>query len=205
MPNVLLMQRLTQPTVVEQRDATSSQEASLHSQRSQGHLAVPETVHSPESSSSAPSSQHTQDGSASSRPSARSHVRDASSAQSSSGESGNEVGVLRSPPLSAIMGSFGSMQASRQPSRTSARLSALPPPPGYVTSSSSRVPLLGGTMGSSRSTNTDTNSSVTTAVTDPISGAILHFPSLPFVRGDMPQTIRRVERQHDDDNSEPHW
>ena len=197
-----------QPPVMQQSNPAASQQGSLHSIPS--HLRVPS---SRSGSDSAPSSQHSQGGSASSRPSQRSHLRDASSAltmSEESEESRHDVPPLRSPPLSAVVGSFGSMQASRsasvqrlsqqltqpqQPRRHSQpppaqqappqpplpqRFSAQGPPPAYVPPLSARAPLLGGTISSATS---DTHSSVTTAMTDPITGAIMHFPSLPYGRG----------------------
>ena len=80
-------------------------------------------------------------------------------------------------------------------------------PPSYVSPASSRAPLLGGTVTSATSTNTGTNSSVTTALTDPITGAVMHFPSLPWSRGTEPPTLRRVESQGfgDEHDQEEHW
>lgn len=85
-------------------------------------------------------------------------------------------------------------------------------PPGYITPASSRAPLLGGTVTSATSTNTGTNSSVTTALTDPITGTVMHFPSLPWSRATEPQTMRGGGSQgfggasdHESHSEEEHW
>lgn len=179
----------------------SSEYPSVHSLHS--HLR-PRTSRS--GSQSAPSSGHSQGGSASSRPSGRSQmlsVRSEPSYGSISEERVDEVGELLSPPLSAVMGSFGSSQQSHPPS-TQAPATAAQTTQTYVTPASSRVPLLGGTITSSTTTATDTNSSVTTALTDPITGALMHLPSLPWVSGR--QTLRRIDSwQEPSSEDEEHW
>lgn len=202
---------LCQPTVVEQQDPMNSQHPSLHSIHS--HLR-PQGSRS--GTESAPSSGHSQGGSASSRPSVQSHLREptGSSGQSlsiiSSEESRNE-GVVRSPPLSAVRGSMATMQSTRPLSVIARRASQQQQqqqqgPPPYITPASSRAPLLGGTVNSATSTGTNTNSSVTTALTDPITGAVLHFPSLPWSRGTEDPTGRRLEPYDDEGrNQEDHW
>lgn len=169
----------------------------MHSLRS--HLR-PEGDRSGSHSHSDPSS-HSQGGSHSSRPSAHSQfasVRsDPSYGSLSEDDRPDEVGELRSPPLSAVLGSFG----SSRPSSTQ----AVPPRSGdaYVTPASSRAPLLGGTVTSTTTTGTNTNSSVTTALTDPITGAIMHFPSLPWARGQEPS--RRHDSWHETHDDDDHW
>lgn len=195
--------------IVQQGDPTPSQHASLQSLPS--HLRATPSL---SATNSAPSSQHSQDGSASSRPSQRSHLRDASSAitfSDGSEESRHDAPPFRSPPLSAVFDSFGSIQSARHSlaRRSSQRLShselhqqgsdapqlavseptsvhqlsAQAPPPAYAARQSSRAPLLG-TVSSATS---DSHSSVTTAMTDPITGVVMHFPSLPYMRA-SPQT-----------------
>ncbi|KAI0346305.1 hypothetical protein BDW22DRAFT_1405201 [Trametopsis cervina] len=188
-----------QPAVIEPFAAFNSQHPSVHSLHS--HLR-PEGDHS--GSHSDPTSNHSQGGSHSSRPSGHSQLlsvgSDPSYGSRSEEGSSDEVGALRSPPLSAVRGSFGS---SRPPSRQGAR-SASRSNDAYITPASSRAPLLGGTVTSSTTTGTNTNSSVTTALTDPITGAVLHFPSLPWGRGQ--ETVRRVESWHDThDNDDDPW
>ncbi|EKM57888.1 uncharacterized protein PHACADRAFT_251785 [Phanerochaete carnosa HHB-10118-sp] len=195
-----------QPPAVQQADPATSHHASLHSLPS--HLRVPS---SRSATDSAPSSQHSQGGSASSRPSQRSQLRDVSTFSEESEESRHDVPPLRSPPLSAVRGSFASMQGasrrvstrrlSQQPSQHLAAdppsLQALPvqgPPPAYM------APLLG-TINSATS---DTHSSVTTAMTDPITGAIMHFPSLPYARGQQTDA-RRESRSEESGTEEEHW
>lgn len=96
-----------------------------------------------------------------------------------------------------MFGSFTAAQAAAPPQAAAAQ-------PPYVTPHSSRAPLLGGTVTSTR---TDTNSSVTTALTDPISGAVMHFPALPYRSGAEAATVRRVESWHDNEHNEhdDHW
>ena len=172
----------------------SSQHPSLHSLRS--HLR-PEGDRS--GSRSDPSSNHSQGGSHSSRPSAHSQFASVRSDPSygSLSEEGqpDEVGELISPPLSAVLGSFGS---SRHSSTQAPRSGD-----AYVTPASSRAPLLGGTVTSSTTTGTNTNSSVTTALTDPITGAIMHFPSLPWARGQDP--VRQHDSWHETHDEDDGW
>lgn len=57
-------------------------------------------------------------------------------------------------------------------------------------------------MTSATTTGTDTNSSVTTALTDPITGAVLHFPSLPWASG---SDSRRRSEGWQDTNRDDSW
>lgn len=145
-------------------------------------------------------------------------------------ESRHDVPPLRSPPLSAVIGSFGSMQSARlasqrhsqqlsqsqtpqrrsQLSQVSASapeptlpqpISAQGPPPAYVTPASSRAPLLG-TVSSATS---DAHSSVTTAMTDPITGAVMHFPSLPYMRGQPPARGQHESYGRESGSDGEHW
>lgn len=185
--------------VVQQAQASTSEHPSVHSVQS--HLR-PDASRS--ASHSAPSSGHSYGGSASSRPSAHSQevsVRSDLSYSSASEEArSEELGELGSPPLSAVMGSFGSAQRS---SRSPSSLAQPQSPNVYITPASSRAPLLGGTVTSQTTTGTDTNSSVTTALTDPITGAVMHFPSLPWAGGR--ETVRRVESWHNSNDEEERW
>jgi hypothetical protein len=146
-------------------------------------------------SHSDPSSYHSNGGSHSSRPSSHSQILSVRSEPSLEGRP-DELGELRSPPLSAVRGTFGS---SRPPSTQGAAR----PIDTYITPNSSRAPLLGGTVTSNTTTGTNTNSSVTTALTDPITGAIMHFPSLPWSRGHDP--ARRADSLDDTHDDHDHW
>jgi len=190
------------PMVINPPISPMSEQGSLHSMRS--HLS-PYASRSAIGSAPA-SSHHTQSGSGSSRPSAHSHARTASSslAHSSSVSSFENRGARRaatgnivSPPLSAVFGGRtrspldDTRAISPPPMSPRSRRALFPPPIGQDTSpTSSRTPLLAshhdGTV------NSLTNSSVTTAMTDPITGTVMHFPSMPW-RG-VP------EREHD-----PRW
>ncbi|TCD61168.1 hypothetical protein EIP91_008830 [Steccherinum ochraceum] len=171
----------------------TSEQGSLHSMRS--HLSP---YASRSAIGSAPAStQHTLSGSGSSRPSAHSHAHTGSSslAHSSSissfehrGAMRAAAGDLRSPPLSAVFGgrtrspTNGSRAGSPvAPLSPNARRAFFPAPSGHDASpTSSRTPLLvnDGTV------NSQTNSSVTTALTDPITGTRTHLPSMPWQGGE---------------------
>ncbi|KAI8969865.1 hypothetical protein BD414DRAFT_253660 [Trametes punicea] len=187
------------PTVVQPRDALHSERGSLHSMRS--HLS-PHSSMSPAGSAPA-SSRHTLNGSSSSRPSASSHSRGltissgGSLAHSSSISSEDrrrrraEVGEVASPPLSAVFSGRGFPGSPPPPAHTHGEdISAFPPAysgegalplrirplsatvTGTVTSSGT-----GGTIGTDDSL---TDESVTTTQTDPITGAVMHLPRLPW-------------------------
>ncbi|KAI0688216.1 hypothetical protein BC835DRAFT_1419328 [Cytidiella melzeri] len=175
------------PAMVQSLSAMSSQHPSVHSLRS--HLR-PEGDRS--GSQSDPSTDRSHGGSHSSRPSGHSQMISVRSDPSFSEEGRpDEIGELRSPPLSAVLGSFGS---SRPPS-SQAPLAAGRPSDTYITPASSRAPLLGGTITSSTTTDTNTNSSATTALTDPITGGTMYLPSLSWVRGQDP--VQRPDSWHD--------
>lgn len=163
----------------------SSQHPSVYTMRS--HLR-PRGSRSPLSRSpvhsAAPSSgsEQTHTGSVSSRPSTHSPLRSMSSAQSlaiSSDErrEGSDELYPISPPLSAVMGSMSSGGGTRPPSYQVPIV--MPPVPEVITPTS---PPLSGTVTTTGSSGTGTNSSVTTAATDPVTGAVLHFPPVPWRR-----------------------
>ncbi|KAI9056801.1 hypothetical protein FKP32DRAFT_1584954 [Trametes sanguinea] len=187
------------PTVVQPRDALHSERGSLHSMRS--HLS-PHSSMSPAGSAPA-SSRHTLTGSGSSRPTASSHSRGltassgGSLAHSSSISSEDrrrrrgDVGEIASPPLSAVWPGRGFPSSPPPPAHTHGEDAAAYPPAypaegplpagmrsfpatvtGTMTSSGTR-----GTTGTDESL---TDESVTTTQTDPITGAVMHFPRLPW-------------------------
>lgn len=205
----------------------NSEEGSLHS-----HPARLSPYPSRSAMGSVPTSHHTQTGSNSSRPSARSaghssggHSLGATSSVSSYGhlmasrrvgEIGELIPTVASPPLSAVLSrpSASSLGHEQQPpatpqqthnddnsSSTSSNPFILPPIPRHtslfplaesdVSPSSSNMPLLGGVSGGLNteggtvaSRDTNTNSSVTTTATDPITGARMHFPGMPWRTGE---------------------
>ncbi|KAK7678567.1 hypothetical protein QCA50_018439 [Cerrena zonata] len=182
------------PVVIHQ-PSHISEEASLHSMRS--HL-DPYSSHSP--SGSAPASHHTLTASGSSRPSGSSHSHDRTMSSNRSLAHSSSVSEfdrrrasevadvgLSSPPLSAVFGgrsgrgSMGSPPYTR-PGSPSSPVRGTFPPINELSASSSRTPLLtnDGTITSSRTNDTNTNSSMTTALTDPITGVRMHFPSVPW-------------------------
>ncbi|KAI0077296.1 hypothetical protein K474DRAFT_1106932 [Panus rudis PR-1116 ss-1] len=186
-----------QPVIIQNQPSKSSEEASLHSMRS--HLS-PYASRSPVGS--APASRHTLTGSGSSRPSAHSHNRSGTGTSGSLAHSVSvssferrprrraDLGEVSSPPLSAVYHRQSHTQSS-PPSPLSPRFppAIIPDLSATASPSSSSKPLLsgdgerGGTVGSSSTARTEatgTNSSVTTALTDPITGAVMHFPSLPW-------------------------
>lgn len=145
-------------------------------------------------SGSAPaSSHHTLAGSNSSRPSERSYGRTPSSgvslAHSGSISSDDrrrrrrgETGEVSSPPLSAVFNRphpegtppppFGASGTTPLPVISSS-------PPGYSSSLPSEGVVVSGTVTSS-GTRDSSASYATTAMTDPISGTVLHLPRLPL-------------------------
>ncbi|EED79997.1 predicted protein [Postia placenta Mad-698-R] len=181
----------TQPEVVHPRAALNSEQGSLHSMRS--HL----SPHSPlNTSGSAPASSLHTHHSSSSRPSMHSQGLTGSSGGSLAHSNSiseddrrprrrGAVGEVSSPALSAVFSREGPWE------RPTSHLAARPMTPIRQSPSSSAgdVPnfatpaTVTGTVTSSGTTRTDdtnTNSSVTTALTDPVTGAVLHFPALPW-------------------------
>lgn len=179
------------PTVVH-RDALDSEEGSLHSMRS--HL----SPHSPQNASgSAPaSSRHTLVGSNSSRPSERSYGRTPSSGMSLGHSSSissddrrrrrrGEPGEVISPPLSAVFNRVNPEGTPPPPfgaSGTTPLPVISPSPPGYSSSLPSEGVTVTGTVTSSGTRDSGV-SHATTAVTDPISGTVIHLPRLPWHSG----------------------
>lgn len=162
----------------------------------------PYASHSP--AGSAPASHHTLTASgSSSRPSHSSHSHDRTTSSNRSlahstsvsefdrraSHRVSDVGEvgLASPPLSAVFGgrsgrgSMGSPPYTR-PGSPSSPLRGTFPPINELSESSSRTPLLNNddTLNSSRTNGTNTNSSMTTELTDPITGVRMHFPSVPW-------------------------
>ncbi|CDO78044.1 hypothetical protein BN946_scf184724.g8 [Trametes cinnabarina] len=187
------------PTVVQPLDALRSERGSLHSMRS--HLS-PHSSMSPAGSAPA-SSRHTLTGSGSSRPSASTHSRGltassgGSLAHSSSISSEDrrrrrgEVGEVASPPLSAVFPGRGFPSSPPPPAHTHGEyISGFPPaypgegpPPMGMRSSPATVTGTMTSSGTRGTTGTDeslTDESVTTTQTDPITGAVMHFPRLPW-------------------------
>lgn len=179
------------PVVVHPRAALNSEQGSLHSMRS--HL----SPHSPlNMSGSAPASSLHTHHSSSSRPSMHSQGLTGSSGGSLAHSNSiseddrrprrrGTVGEVSSPALSAVFSREGPWE------RPTSHLAARPMTPIRQSPSSSAgdVPnfampaTVTGTVTSSGTTRTDdtnTNSSVTTALTDPVTGAVLHFPALPW-------------------------
>lgn len=178
--------------VVQPRDTLRSIRGSLHSMRS--HLS-PHASRSP--SGSAPASQHTMSasGSSSSRPSASSHSRGptgssgggVSLVHSSSishddhrpGRRRAEVGEIASPPLSAVHASFPRGAGSPPPPPLHGDDTVLPLPAPALHAHPSTT----GTVTSSGSRETVDDLSVTTTQTDPLTGAVVHLPRLPWRSG----------------------
>ena len=170
----------------------TSEIGSLHSMRS--HLS-PYASRSPVGS--APASSHQLSGSGSSRPSAHSHARtnsgslahssSISSMEQQSGARRAATGNLVSPPLSAVFPRARSPaddNRATSPAMSPRTRRSLFPPPGAhdVSPTSSRTPLLtaDGTV------NSQTNSSITTTMTDPVTGAVMHLPGMPWRTGTDP-------------------
>ncbi|CCM04677.1 uncharacterized protein FIBRA_06863 [Fibroporia radiculosa] len=181
------------PMVVHPRDALNSEQGSLHSMRS--HLS-PRSGLSPAGSAPA-SSRHTMH-SSSSRPSMHSQGLTGSSGMSlthSSSLSDDDrrprrhagVGEVGSPPVSAVFSREGPWESRpRSPLAHAPGMPHLPPIRQSPSSSNAEIPppyIASGTLTSvvtTRTEDTHTNSSVTTTLTDPITGAVLHFPALPW-------------------------
>ncbi|GBE88432.1 predicted protein [Sparassis crispa] len=197
------------PVVVHARDAQNSEQGSLYSMRS--HLS-PRSRLSP--SGSAPASSlhtvsHSGSGS-SSRPTFHSQGRAAGSGVSlshSNSVSSDErrphrraaAGEVGSPPLSAVWPGRNYVAQNHPPILPQG---PTPPPLAYPSPLFGR-PAVSDTVtssGTSRTTRTeDTNtSSVTTAMTDPITGAVIHSVRLPWRGGDSAWR----DSAHEDD---PGW
>lgn len=167
-----------QPAVVHARDTTQSEHASLASGRS--HLS-PHVLQS--SGSTAPSYHSSSSKSHSQGPSGSTGSRSASHAGSITERSRLEqVSEVGSPPLSAVFSKEGAwtrptsrpMSPIRQSPSSSADGELTFPAPLATTA---------GTVTSTATARTDdsgAHASVTTSGTDPVSGAILHFPALPY-------------------------
>lgn len=189
--------------VVQPQDALRSERGSLHSTRS--HLS-PHSSRSPSGSAPA-SSRHTGSASSSTRPTASSHSRGitassgVSLAHSNSvsfddhrpGRHRAEVGEVATPPLSAVFGAFPR-------GATSPLVHAyahgddvvLPAAPAYPSGAPSPISMpspvaVSGTVTSTATRGTAdeslTDVSVTTTQTDPITGAVVHLPRLPWRSG----------------------
>ncbi|RPD54342.1 hypothetical protein L226DRAFT_575732 [Lentinus tigrinus ALCF2SS1-7] len=191
------------PMVVQPQDVLQSERGSLHSTRS--HLS-PHSSRSPSGSAPA-SSRHTGSGSSSSRPTASSHSRGitmssgASLAHSNSvsfddhrpGRHRAEAGEIASPPLSAVFGAFPRGAASPPPPVHGHGDDVVhPAAPAYHSSAPSPIPMpspvaVSGTVTSTATRGTAdeslTDLSVTTTQTDPITGAVVHLPRLPWRSG----------------------
>lgn len=193
------------PMVVQPSDALRSERGSLHSMRS--HLS-PYSSRSP-SGSAAASMRHTpfSSSSSSSRPSHSSHSRGPTGGSGGSlvhshsisfddlrpSRRRGDVGEVASPPLSAVHSTFPVGAGSPPPphgddyvlpvasasSATALRPIPMPARPGPVAVS--------GTMTSSATRDTAdeslTDLSVTTTQTDPITGAVVHLPRMPWRSG----------------------
>ncbi|KAH9847556.1 hypothetical protein C2E23DRAFT_496989 [Lenzites betulinus] len=197
------------PMVVQPRDSLQSERGSLHSMRS--HLS-PHSSTNPAGSAPA-STRHTLTSSGSSRPTASSHSHSRGPTGSSGGSLTHsssissddrrrrraEVGEVMPPPLSAFGGRFPSIPP---PPALTHGDNILELPPAYY----AEGPLpLGGRSLSATVTGTVTSTgtrgtqdslsdeSVTTTQTDPITGAAMHLPRLPW-RGaqDQPWMDRRM-------------
>ncbi|OBZ72596.1 hypothetical protein A0H81_07439 [Grifola frondosa] len=181
------------PMVTQPQDALHSERGSLHSVRS--HLS-PRSPLSPAGSAPA-SSLHTFSGSGSS---GHSHAHAGGSSgyslsHSSSISSGDrrrrrgDVGEVGSPPLSAVF-RRGSPLDDHITTAYVERVDVLPSAPMHPSVApnlvSSNVATVSGTITSSGTERTlatadsRTNSSVTTELTDPITGTVMHFPRLPW-------------------------
>ncbi|KAH9902485.1 hypothetical protein C8Q73DRAFT_7206 [Cubamyces lactineus] len=182
------------PMVVQPRDALQSERGSLHSMRS--HLSPYSSI-SPTGSAPA-SSRHTMTGSNSSRPSASSHSR------GPTGSSGGslvhspsiseedrrrrraDVGEVASPPLSAVFPGRGFPSSPPPPAHTHGD-DAFGLPPAYP--AEAPLPMA---MRSLPATVTGTVTS-----TDPITGAVMHFPRLPW-RAGQDDRVWTEGRVHED-------
>ncbi|TFK91263.1 hypothetical protein K466DRAFT_563033 [Polyporus arcularius HHB13444] len=191
------------PMVVQPQDVLRSERGSLHSTRS--HLS-PYSSRSPSGSAPA-SSRHVGSGSSSSRPTASSHSRGVTTSSGGSlahsnsvsfddhrpGRHRAEVGEVASPPLSAVFGAFPRGAASPPPlGHGHGDDVILPAAPAYPSGAPSPIPVpgpvaLSGTMTSTATRGTGdeslTDLSVTTTQTDPITGAQVHLPRLPWRSG----------------------
>ncbi|KAI0749953.1 hypothetical protein C8Q80DRAFT_656064 [Daedaleopsis nitida] len=199
------------PMVVQPRDTLRSIRGSLHSMRS--HLSPYSSRSPSGSAPASSQHTMSGSGSSSSRPSASSHSRGptgssggVSLVHSNSisyddhrpGRRRAEVGEIASPPLSAVHSSFPRGAGSPPPPLATHGHGddvVLPIPPAYPASAPVPVPLparpgavaVSGTITSSGSRETAdeslTDLSVTTTQTDPITGAVVHFPRLPWRSG----------------------
>ncbi|KAI0833776.1 hypothetical protein BC628DRAFT_1307991 [Trametes gibbosa] len=197
------------PLVVQPRDTLQSERGSLHSMRS--HLS-PHSSMSPAGSAPA-SARHAVTSSGSSRPTASSNSHSRGPTGSSGGSLTHsssissddrrrrraEVGEVMRPPLSAFGAGFPSIPPP--PAHTHGEDILELPPAYYVEGSSplegrSIPPTITGTMTSTGTRDTQdslSDESVTTTQTDPITGAVMRFPRLPW-RGaqDQPWVDRRM-------------
>lgn len=188
------------------RDALQSERGSLASGRS--HL----SPHVVQSSGSTAASLHTRHSSSS-----KSHSQGPSGSSGSRSRSVSRVGSVvdrrldqvsevNSPPLSAVFSRDGvwsrptsppgvrPMSPIRQSPASSAEGAPTLPDPHSATPTN-----VAGTVTStttSRTEDSDTHASVTTSGTDPVSGAVLHFPALPSHRPDEQGWVDA--RRHDD-------
>ncbi|EMD33323.1 hypothetical protein CERSUDRAFT_117943 [Gelatoporia subvermispora B] len=187
------------PMIVQQPTVLASEQGSLHSMRS--HLS-PVTSMSP--AGSAPASMHTQTGSGSSRPSVSYHSQHPTA--SSGGSNGHSSTVssedrrhhrrradgteIPDPPLSAVF--TPGFSAHTQSTERSTSPLARPPLADTSTASGTGTVTSSGTV---RTDNSVTHSSVTTAMTDPITGTVMHFPRMPWREG---QEQEQWDRSRDD-------
>ncbi|KAL4251328.1 hypothetical protein ABKN59_005686 [Abortiporus biennis] len=196
----------SQPVVVHQHNLTNSEEGSLHSMRSHlspyaSHSAIGSAPASARhtltgSNSSRPSAHsHARSGSSGFSLGHASSVssRDVDRRRQLLGTvDEDELVPVRSPPLSAVYPRPSWPVASPPGSRPSSPSSPLERPPRILHSflsstdgspTPSRIPLLmgqgEGTITSSRTNDSAGHSSVTTALTDPITGTRMHFPGMP--------------------------
>lgn len=92
-----------------------------------------------------------------------------------------EVGEVASPPLSAVFPGRGFPSSSSPPPRTHDD-DVFPLPPAYIPGPATATGTMtsSGTRGTNATDDSLTDLSVTTAQTDPITGAVMHFPRLPW-------------------------
>ncbi|OCH94869.1 hypothetical protein OBBRIDRAFT_788867 [Obba rivulosa] len=198
------------PMVVQQPTALVSEQGSLHSMRS--HL-FPSAPMSPIGSAPA-SSLHTQSGSGSSRPSMSYHSQQPTASSAGSHDHSSAVSSedrrhhrrradgteVLDPPLSAVF-SRGfpahppTQSRGQSPAAAERQVSPLARAelPDTSTASGTGTVTSSGTV---RTNDSVTNSSVTTAMTDPITGTVMHLPRMPW---------REQQERRDQSRDDPAW
>ncbi|KAH9917245.1 uncharacterized protein B0H18DRAFT_1123700 [Fomitopsis serialis] len=184
------------------RDALQSERGSLASGRS--HL-TPHVLHSSGSTAASLHTHHSSSSKSHSQgPSGSSGSRSVSHAGSVGERRLEQVSETASPPLSAVFSREGAwsptlpgvrpMSPIRQSPSSSAEEAPVLPEPRPATPTTAAGTVTSTTT--SRTEDSGTHASVTTSGTDPVSGAVLHFPALPWYR---PSEQGFVDSRRDDD------